>query len=147
MTGPTQAEDPQDADGATAEPDDPFEALVDRALGEIPEPFVSRLDSVAIVIADEPSPEELGSVHAAGLFGLYQGVPRTAWGAGEAPVPSRILIFRGPLERAYRDPAGLADAVADTVRHEVAHHFGISDGRLAELARARHRGSRRSPSD
>jgi predicted Zn-dependent protease with MMP-like domain len=27
--------------------------------------------------------------------------------------------------------------VAETVRHEVAHHFGISDARLAELARER----------
>jgi predicted Zn-dependent protease with MMP-like domain len=27
----------------------------------------------------------------------------------------------------------LARAVEDTVFHEVAHHFGISDGRLREL--------------
>ncbi|MEA2622959.1 MAG: hypothetical protein QOH61_1869, partial [Chloroflexota bacterium] len=29
----------------------------------------------------------------------------------------------------------LADAVMDTVRHEIAHHLGISDARLTELQR------------
>jgi predicted Zn-dependent protease with MMP-like domain len=37
--------------------------------------------------------------------------------------------------RTYRDPAALAAAVADTVYHEIAHHFGISDQRLQELKR------------
>jgi predicted Zn-dependent protease with MMP-like domain len=35
--------------------------------------------------------------------------------------------------RAHRDPAALAAAVADTVYHEIAHHFGISDRRLQEF--------------
>lgn len=114
---------------------DPFEAAVERAIAAIPEPFARGLDSVAIVIEDEPSPAQLASVGAAGLFGLYEGVPRTAWGAGQALAPSRITIFRGPHERRFRDPAALEGAVADTVRHEIAHHLGISDARLDELAR------------
>jgi predicted Zn-dependent protease with MMP-like domain len=71
----------------------------------------------------------------AGLFGLYEGVPRTRWAADGAPVPSKITIFRGPLERAYGSGPRLATAVSDVVRHEVAHHFGIDDARLAELVR------------
>jgi predicted Zn-dependent protease with MMP-like domain len=50
-------------------------------------------------------------------------------------VASKITLFRGPLERTYRQPAALAAAVEDVVRHEVAHHFGIDDARLRELRR------------
>jgi predicted Zn-dependent protease with MMP-like domain len=46
---------------------------------------------------------------------------------------SKITIFRGPLIRASRSREELADRVADTVYHEIAHHFGISDARLHEL--------------
>jgi predicted Zn-dependent protease with MMP-like domain len=71
------------------------------------------------------------------LFGVYTGVPRTAWGAENAPIPNKITVFRGPHLRHYRDPQSLVAGVTDTVYHEVAHHFGISDARLAELARER----------
>ena len=114
-----------------------LEALVVDALERLPSPFRERLGSVAIVIEDEPTPEQLASVRARGLFGLYQGVPRTAWAAEGASVPSKITIFRGPLTRAHRTPDRLAAAVADTVYHEIAHHFGISDARLHELREAR----------
>lgn len=118
----------EDADAA-------FYELVDRALAGIPAPFASRLDTVAIVVDDEATPDQLKSVGAHGLFGLYQGVPRTAYRADWAQVPSKITIFRRPLEAAYRDPDRRARAVEDTVVHEVAHHFGISDERLRELQR------------
>jgi predicted Zn-dependent protease with MMP-like domain len=112
-----------------------FEALVAAAVERLPEAFRGRLDSVAIVVEEEPSPDELASVGARGLFGLYRGVPRTAYGADGSPSPSVITIYRGPHVRAYPDPVGQAHAVEDTVRHEVAHHLGISDRRLHELRR------------
>jgi predicted Zn-dependent protease with MMP-like domain len=114
---------------------DAFGRMIDAAIAALPAEFLERLGSVAIVVEDEPTAEQLGSVGARGLFGLYQGVPRTRWGADGAAVPSKITVFRGPLERTYRQPAALAAAVADVVRHEVAHHFGIDDARLRELQR------------
>ncbi len=126
-------------DGPSGDQDDAFGALVDAAIDGLPAEFRKRLDSVAIVVEDAPTAEQLTSVAAGGLFGLYQGVPRTRWGADGATFPSKITIFRGPLERAHRDPAALAAAVEDVVRHEVAHHLGIDDKRLNELARDRRR--------
>jgi predicted Zn-dependent protease with MMP-like domain len=114
---------------------DTFGRLIDVAIAGLPPEFLERLGSVAIVVEDEPTAEQLGSVGARGLFGLYQGVPRTRWGADGAAVPSKITLFRGPLERTYWQPAALAAAVADVVRHEVAHHFGIDDARLRDLQR------------
>ncbi len=126
-TGPSRVIDPVD----------PFEVALDEAIAELPEPFRGQLDSVAIVIEDEPTRAQLASVHAWGLFGLYQGVPRTAYGAEAAAVPSKITLFRGPLMRANRSPDRLRAAVGETLRHEVAHHLGISDARLQELDRER----------
>lgn len=121
----------------TAVDDDSFGDFIQRAIDGLPEAFRERLDGVAIVVEDEPTPDQLRSVGAAGLFGLYQGVPRTRWAADSAPIPTKITIFRGPLERANRNPARLEAAVADTVRHEIAHHFGIDDARLRDLQRGR----------
>ncbi len=119
------------ADGA--HPDDELEDLVYAALDGLPEAFRSRLGSVAIVIEDEPTPDQLASVGAFGLYGLYQGIPRTTYGADQMAVPAKITLFRGPLTRSAHTPEALADRVTDTVYHEIAHHFGISDARLHEL--------------
>jgi len=116
-----------------AEPD--LEAMVIDALERLPEPFRGRLGSVAIVIEDEPTPAQLAAVRARGLYGLYQGVPRTAYEADAATYPNKITLVRGPLLRASRNLAALTDLVTETVYHEIAHHFGISDARLTELRR------------
>jgi predicted Zn-dependent protease with MMP-like domain len=115
--------------------DDAIEAMVVDALERLPEVFRQRLGSVAIVIEDEADAAQLASVGAWGLFGLYQGIPRTRLSADASPAPSKITIFRGPLMRANPRPDALAAAVAETVYHEIAHHFGISDERLHELKR------------
>ena len=122
----------------SAEPSEiDIEVMVVDALERLEAPFRDRLGSVAIVIEEEPTPDQLARVDAHGLYGLYEGVPRTAYSAESAPLPSKITIFRGPLVRANPTPDRLARAVADTVYHEIAHHFGISDARLHELAHER----------
>ena len=48
-------------------------------------------------------------------------------------MPDVIVIFQQPLQRIAHDAEHLAALVEHTVRHEVAHYFGISDRRLREL--------------
>ena len=110
----------------------PFADLVDAAIASIPMPFAAALDEVAVVIADEPAPEQLEPGEDT-LYGLYEGIPRSEWGADWAPVPNRILVFRLPLEADFADPDDLADEVWVTIVHELAHHLGIDDARLEEL--------------
>ena len=55
-----------------------IEDLVVDALDRLPPAFRDQLGSVAIVVEEEASPEQLATVRAHGLYGLYQGVPRTA---------------------------------------------------------------------
>jgi len=113
-----------------------FEDLVDEALATIPMPFAAALDEVAIVIDDEPTPDQLTRneiERGETLYGLYEGVPRTDWGADWIAEPNRIVLFRLPLEADFADPDDLADEVWVTVVHELAHHLGIDDDRLHAL--------------
>lgn len=113
--------------------DDLFQVALEAAIEGLPERYRRELRSVAIVVEEEPDAVQLESVGARGLFGLYQGVPRTAYGADRAPVASKITLFRGPLMRAHRGHDALMAGVRETLEHEVAHHLGISDRRLAQL--------------
>ena len=113
-----------------------FEDLVSEALSAIPMPFAAALDEVAIVIDDEPSPEQRRESELPAdesLYGLYEGVARTEYGADWFAVPNRITLFRLPLEADFPDPDDLADEVRITVIHELAHHLGIDDERLHDL--------------
>jgi len=113
-----------------------FEDLVDEALATIPMPFAAALEEVAIVIDDEPTPDQLTRNEIENgdtLYGLYEGIPRTEWGADWAAEPNRIVLFRLPLEADFADPDDLADEVWVTVVHELAHHLGIDDERLHVL--------------
>lgn len=125
-------------DDATSPERDPatlldWDDVIDDAIDDLPTAFVDRLSSVAIVVEDEATPDQLASVGVGGLFGLYQGVPRTRFGVDNVALPSKITLFRGPLTRANPDPGRLRRAIEDTLLHEIAHHFGIDDARLHEL--------------
>jgi predicted Zn-dependent protease with MMP-like domain len=113
-----------------------FERLVEHALDGIPSPFRELLAEVAIVIDDEPTPDQLEENELDPddtLYGLYEGIPRTEYGADWVAAPNRITLFRLPLEEDFPDPADLAEEVRITVIHELAHHLGIDDDRLGEL--------------
>jgi len=111
-----------------------FARLVARALDEVPREFAERMRNIQIVVDDEPS-EAQRPKDGSELLGLYEGVPLTGRGAAEPYLPDRISIFRGPIERMTASPKRQAKIVRDTVVHEIAHHFGISDARLKELGR------------
>jgi predicted Zn-dependent protease with MMP-like domain len=108
-----------------------FARLVRNALAELPAEFRERIRNLEIVVEDEPSPEQTRD--GGTLLGIYEGVPLTDRMSIEPYVPDRICIFRRPIERLTASPRRQAEIVRDTVVHEVAHHFGISDARLEEL--------------
>ena len=113
-----------------------FETLVEEGLALIPDELRARISNVQIVIADAPSPAvlaELGRPAGSTLYGLYTGTPLTERTTEYAGLPDCITIYRRPLLAHFPDPVALRRAVAQTVIHEVAHHFGISDARLTAL--------------
>ncbi len=103
------------------------------ALDALPDNVQRLLENVAIVIEDEPSPEQLretGMSAGQSLYGLYEGVSPVVYGADFAPFPNKITLFRLILEEDFPDPAELAREVQRTVIHELAHHAGIGDEQL-----------------
>lgn len=115
-----------------------FEALVEEALDELPEAILAMLDNVAVVVADAPTPAQLREAGGLGqgelLLGLYEGIPLTErGGAYNMILPDKITLFQRALEAVCPDDETLRREVQVTVVHEIAHHFGISDRRLAEL--------------
>jgi len=108
--------------------------LVQEALKDLPTFFKEKMENVDVVIEDWPNPTySKGRL----LLGLYQGVPKTIRGSGYTMVlPDKITIFKGPIELVSRgNKETVKNLVIDTVQHEIAHHFGISDLRLRELKR------------
>ena len=111
----------------------PFEDLVEQAIYELPDWAHRLLANVAIVIEDEPTREQLAEGDVDSLYGLYEGVPATEYGADWAQVANKISLFRLALEEDFADPDELKEEVRRTVLHELAHHAGIDDTRLEEL--------------
>jgi predicted Zn-dependent protease with MMP-like domain len=114
-----------------------FDRIVENALRKIPRRFRVLLDNTILVVEREPP--QLN------LLGLYQGRPRTERSVGDGfNLPDQITIYQGPHERLARTEAELEQLVTDTVWHEVAHFFGMSEVqvRRAERRRARLLGER-----
>lgn len=103
-----------------------FEVLVGEALDEIPKSLLDLLDNVVIAVEDESDDPD--------LLGVYEGIPITERGTQYAGVlPDRIVIYRLPTLRMCNTLEDVVDEVHITVVHEIAHHFGSDDDRLAEL--------------
>jgi predicted Zn-dependent protease with MMP-like domain len=104
-----------------------FDALVDRALDDIPDELAALVHNVVVLVEDHPPPDEPD------LLGLYEGVALTErWGVA-MELPDRIFVFRRPLLDLCDSEAELVEEVRITVVHEIAHHFGIDDERLHRL--------------
>ena len=104
-----------------------FEDHVRAALESLPPNLREAMSNVEIVVEDENREDP-------DLFGLYLGIPLTERESYAGVLPDKIAIYRLPLEEEFGDdPAVLEDEIRITVVHEIAHHFGIDEDRLAEL--------------
>ena len=114
-----------------------FEQWVQAAWDALPEDFRSQLRNVEVVVEDWPDRETVHLAHISyrgGLLGFYHGVPLTERGQGYYLVtPDKISIYREPILMQCRTDAEVRELVGHVLRHEIAHHFGISDDRLHEL--------------
>jgi len=113
-----------------------FEKLVNDGLKLIPAEIQQLISNVQLVIEDEPGNDlldDLGVPEDETIYGLYEGTPLTERTSEYTAFPDRIIVYRRPLLEDFDDPEELRYEVARTVVHEVGHHFGIDEDRLAEL--------------
>lgn len=111
-----------------------FENIVRDAIESLPDEFGHALENVAIVVREEPDPEDLRELGIGPdddeLFGLYQGVPLTDRDIGHTGLPDRIEIYRGPILRSCDTVHEIVTEIQDTVIHELGHHMGLSDDQM-----------------
>jgi len=115
-----------------------FEALVMKAIEELPEDFKGKLENVDVVIEDGPDMDvarSMGLGTKGRLLGLYQGVPLKNRSHYYGMVmPDKITLFKANIERSCRPEGGeIYERIRHVIQHEIAHHFGISDARLKDM--------------
>jgi predicted Zn-dependent protease with MMP-like domain len=118
---------------------DKFEELVDKAVKSLPEEFLNHLENIDVLVEDQPTLNQLRKSRLKPnetLLGLYEGVPQTRRNSNYGMVlPDKITIFQKTIEAKCRDNAEIVAEIEKVVKHEIAHYFGISDGRLREIGR------------
>lgn len=117
--------------------DEQFDALISRAMDELPQKYIIGLENVAIVYADEPTEAQkikmkLDDHHL--LLGLYEGVPLTQRGNGwSGMLPDKITLFKRSILRVVHSDEELFEQIKRTLWHEIAHYYGLDHARIDEL--------------
>jgi predicted Zn-dependent protease with MMP-like domain len=112
-----------------------FADLVRQAIEDLPPPYARLMESIAVVVEDEPPREVLRDLELDtedDLLGLYQGHPladESFFRPGGEP-PPQISIYRGPILRLCETPEQVVQEVYDTVVHELGHHVGLDDDEM-----------------
>lgn len=108
--------------------DEDFSALIAEVMDELPKEHMDAVKNVAIVYADEPTPEQREKLRLRNdqsLFGLYEGVPLAKRQGITNYPPDKITIFKNPIAAYVDSPEAFRAQVKHTVWHEIAHYFGL----------------------
>jgi predicted Zn-dependent protease with MMP-like domain len=129
---------PDDFPAPVALSPEAFEAVVEEALAELPEPVRRWLSNVAVTVEDLPDAEELLSSeppHSPSILGIFRGSPLGDKASMDpwSHFPSSIALFQRNLERMARDEEELRDEIRITLLHEVGHFLGLDEDRLRDL--------------
>ena len=129
-----QAIDPEAFPAALDVPPAEFDALVEKAVAELPKPIKAKLEEMPVLVQDLPTREMLAEEDpplTPDLLGLFVGRHIFARSSAESPeAPGAIFLFRRNLLRACTDREELAHEVRITVQHEVGHLMGLDEDEL-----------------
>ncbi|OGG02085.1 hypothetical protein A2W14_04180 [Candidatus Gottesmanbacteria bacterium RBG_16_37_8] len=116
-----------------------FETIVAESLDSLPEEFGQKIENVSVEVEEWPTREDLktpGVAPGGSLFGLYWGVPKTNRAFYANALPDKIIIFAGPIISYFGyDRQILKEKIRETVLHEIAHHFGMTDEEIKKARR------------
>lgn len=116
-----------------------FEKMVRNAQAGLPQRVAEKLENVALCVEYKPSREQqkaTGTRRDDLLLGLYEGISEIEWGKGfGGNLPDKITIFQESIEQLAQTKKEVREIVRDTVRHEIAHHFGFTEEELQEKER------------
>lgn len=117
--------------------DQEFDALISRAMDELPQEYIKGLENVVVVYADQPDEHQQSKQERHGLLlGLYEGIPLTKRGNSYTFVlPDKITLFKHPLLMVSRDETSFYENIKRTLWHEIAHYYGLDHDRIDYLER------------
>jgi len=120
--------------------DEQFDHLISSAMDELPQEYITGLDNVAILYADEPDEYQRQRSHlhpGSLLLGLYEGIPLTKRGAGYTFVlPDKITLFKRPILAIVRNEAQLREQIKRTLWHEIAHYYGLEHSDIDRIQKS-----------
>jgi len=106
------------------------ERILEQALSRLPLYFRRKIDNLVIVAQARPTAAQRRK-YGARLLGLYEGVPLPERGQNySGAMPDKITIFYRNIEEDSTDARAVDERLSHTLRHELAHYFGIDDARL-----------------
>ncbi len=107
-----------------------FEELVAETIENLPKKFRDKLYNVAIFTEDCPGNEQLkklGMRRGEALLGLFEGYAQAKRLNFGPVLPDRITIFRQSIRKYCSSEQEIKQKIANTVKHEIAHHFGSGE--------------------
>ena len=116
--------------------DEHFQELIDKAFDSLPKVHRDRVQNVAILFSDAPTPEQrqqLALRHDQTLLGLYEGTPLSQRQGRTSLYPDRITLFKYPLLMQAHDEKSLQEAIRHTLWHEIAHYYGLNHTDIHKL--------------
>ncbi|WP_376790901.1 metallopeptidase family protein [Thermoflexus sp.] len=106
-------------------------------LAALPADLRRAVDNLAVLLEEEPTPEQreaLGLPPGENPYGMFEGPTLAERGRGAIAWPSRIFLFRRPLEADFgHDPFRLRAEIRRTLLHELGHYFGLSEEAIERL--------------
>jgi len=117
--------------------DSQFDDLISKAMNELPQKYIKGLDNVAIVMADDPTPEQVIKMkldRSQRLLGLYEGIPLTNRSAGYSFVlPDKITLFKNSILTVANSDQDVFEQIKRTLWHEIAHYYGLDHTQIDKL--------------
>lgn len=117
-----------------------FEKWVAEAIDSVPEEFQKKINNLVFFVEDYPSREQVAKAKISRkgsmlLLGLYEGYHQAKRMNVGLVLPDRITIFKKAIESLCRTEGELKKQIAETVWHEIAHHFGSDEAGARKASR------------
>ena len=117
--------------------DSQFDDFITKAMNELPQKYIKGLENVAVVMADEPTPEQVSKMKLDRnqlLLGLYEGIPLTNRGAGyNFVLPDKITLFKNSILAVAGNEKDIFQQIKRTLWHEIAHYYGLGHDQINKL--------------
>jgi predicted Zn-dependent protease with MMP-like domain len=109
-----------------------FAGIVQQAMADLPAEYARLLDTVAVIVEDEPPPgalKDLDIEEGEELLGLYHGLSLNdeSFFRSGGQAPAQISLYRGPILRQCDTDVEMIQEITDTLVHELGHHVGLDD--------------------